>query len=101
MTHGAACRLQGLGHVEFGDGDSGAETGLRPDFTARVDDLGAADEAERPEGAGLVGRQPHDLVLQGPGPVEQTEAALPPLPGEVAGGIATGARPGRDTDAGL
>jgi hypothetical protein len=57
------------------------------DVAARVDHLGAADEAQRAERAGLVRRHPYHLVFQGPGPVEQVEPALPAVVGEVGGGV--------------
>ena len=89
------------GDVELGDRHAGRDTGVGEDLAAGVDHLGAADEAQRPERAGLVGRHPHDLVLQGARPVEEVEAALPAVLGQVGGRVGPGARPGRDADADL
>ncbi len=96
MEHRAAGGLQRAGYVDLGNGHPRLDAGGGQDVAAWPDDLGVGDEAQLAERAVLVGGQPDDLVLQGPGGVEEVEPLGPAVLGDGVAGRGPGGGPGRD-----
>jgi hypothetical protein len=94
VTHAGAGGGEDRFEVEVGCHHRLGLAGRGDDLAGGIHDFGIGGEAQRSEGAVLVGCHPDDLVVESSGPVEQVELAGPAVERGVWMGVGGADRPG-------